>query len=72
LTLPQRHKDTKLNILSILCVFVARSANCCAVDCGIVINPDAAANLAEGTIVDGVGNALFGELTIQNGVPEKK
>ena len=44
---------------------------CCAVDCGIVINPDAAANLAEGAIVDGIGNALFGELTFKNGVPEK-
>ncbi len=44
---------------------------CCTVDCGIVVNPDAAANLAEGAIVDGVGNALFGELTFKNGVPEK-
>jgi isoquinoline 1-oxidoreductase beta subunit len=44
---------------------------CCAVDCGILVNPDAAANLAEGAIVDGIGNALFGELTFKNGVPEK-
>ena len=44
---------------------------CCAVDCGIIVNPDAAANLAEGAIVDGIGNALFGELTFKNGVPEK-
>jgi isoquinoline 1-oxidoreductase subunit beta len=44
---------------------------CCAVDCGIVVNPDAAANLAEGAIVDGIGNALFGELTFKDGVPEK-
>ena len=42
-----------------------------AVDCGIVINPDAAANMGEGAIVDGVGNALFGELTFKDGVPEK-
>ena len=42
-----------------------------AVDCGIVINPDAATNMAEGGIVDGIGNALFGELTFKNGVPEK-
>ena len=27
---------------------------CCAVDCGIVVNPDAATNLAEGAIVDAV------------------
>ena len=44
---------------------------CCAVDCGIVVNPDAAKNLAEGAIVDGIGNALYGELTFKNGVPEK-
>lgn len=42
-----------------------------AVDCGIVINPDAAANMGEGGIVDGIGNALFGEMTFKNGVPEK-
>jgi isoquinoline 1-oxidoreductase beta subunit len=42
-----------------------------AVDCGVVINPDAATNMAEGGIVDGIGNALFGELTFKNGVPEK-
>jgi CO/xanthine dehydrogenase Mo-binding subunit len=44
---------------------------CCAVDCGLVINPDAASNLAEGAIVDGIGNALFGEMTFTNGVPDK-
>ncbi|GJM28942.1 MAG: isoquinoline 1-oxidoreductase subunit beta [Cyclobacteriaceae bacterium] len=42
-----------------------------AVDCGIVINPDAAANLAEGAVVDGIGNALFGEMTFKEGIPEK-
>ena len=42
-----------------------------AVDCGIVINPDAASNMGEGGIVDGIGNALFGELTFQDGVPDK-
>lgn len=44
---------------------------CCAIDCGIVINPDAAANMAEGAIVDGIGNALFGAMTFKQGVPEK-
>ncbi|MBK7870559.1 MAG: xanthine dehydrogenase family protein molybdopterin-binding subunit [Saprospiraceae bacterium] len=43
----------------------------CAVDCGIVVNPDAATNLAEGAIVDGIGNALYGVMTFKNGVPEK-
>jgi isoquinoline 1-oxidoreductase beta subunit len=42
-----------------------------AVDCGIVINPDAAANMGEGAIVDGIGNAFFGELTFKDGVPQK-
>jgi isoquinoline 1-oxidoreductase subunit beta len=42
-----------------------------AVDCGIVINPDAAVNMAEGGIVDGIGNAMFGELTFEKGVPAK-
>ncbi len=44
----------------------------CAIDCGIVVNPDAAKNMAEGAITDGIGNALFGELTFKDGVPEKK
>ena len=44
----------------------------CAMDCGIVVNPDAAANMAEGAIIDGIGNALFGEMKFNNGVPEKR
>lgn len=44
---------------------------CCAVDCGIVVNPDAASNLAEGAIVDAVGNAMYGSLTFKDGMPEK-
>lgn len=43
----------------------------CAIDCGIVINPDAAANMAEGGITDGVGNAFYGEMTFEKGVPQK-
>lgn len=42
----------------------------CAVDCGIVINQDAAANLTEGAIVDGIGNAMYGAMTFKQGVPE--
>ena len=44
----------------------------CAIDCGIVVNPDAAINMAEGAITDGIGNAFYGELTFKDGVPEKK
>ena len=43
---------------------------CCAVDCGIVINPDAAKNLSEGGIIDGIGAAMFGNMIIDNGVPQ--
>ena len=43
----------------------------CAIDCGVVVNPDAAANMAEGAIVDGIGNAFFGQMTFRQGVPEK-
>ena len=44
----------------------------CALDCGIVVNPDAAANMAEGAIVDGIGNAMYGHLTFKDGAPEQK
>ena len=43
----------------------------CVLDCGLVVNPDSAVNMAEGGIVDGIGNAFFGELTFKDGVPEK-
>ena len=42
-----------------------------AVDCGIVVNPDAAANMVEGAVVDGIGNAMYGEMTFSNGEPDK-
>jgi isoquinoline 1-oxidoreductase beta subunit len=42
---------------------------CCALDCGIVVNPDAAVNMAQGAIVDGIGTALYGSMTFENGVP---
>lgn len=42
----------------------------CSVDCGQIINPDAATNLAEGAIVDGIGNALYGDMTFKNGQPQ--
>lgn len=43
----------------------------CAIDCGIVVNPDGAANMAEGGVVDGIGNAMYGSLPFKAGVPEK-
>ncbi len=43
----------------------------CAVDCGIVVNPDAAKNQIEGGIVDGIGHAMYSALTFKDGVPEQ-
>ncbi len=43
----------------------------CAVDCGIVVSPDGAVNQTEGCIVDGIGVAMYGEMTFSNGVPDK-
>ncbi len=42
-----------------------------AVDCGVVINPDAAINMVQGAVVDGIGNAFYGGLTFKDGVPEQ-
>ncbi|RMG64849.1 MAG: xanthine dehydrogenase family protein molybdopterin-binding subunit [Bacteroidetes bacterium] len=43
----------------------------CAIDCGIVVNPDAAVNMAEGGIIDGIGHAMYSGLTFKNGQPEQ-
>jgi isoquinoline 1-oxidoreductase beta subunit len=42
-----------------------------AMDCGIVINPDAATNMVEGAVVDGIGNAFYGKLSHKDGAPEQ-
>ena len=42
-----------------------------AIDCGVVVNPDAATNMAEGAIIDGIGNALYGAMTFTDGKPDK-
>lgn len=42
-----------------------------AIDCGIVINPDAATNMVEGAVIDGIGNALYGNLSLKNGSPQQ-
>ena len=43
-----------------------------AIDCGIVINPDAATNMVQGAVVDGIGNAFYGGLTHKAGATEQK
>lgn len=40
-----------------------------AIDCGIVVNPLAARNQAEGAIIDGIGHAMYAELTFSGGQP---
>ncbi len=41
-----------------------------AVDCGIVINPDAAINQVQGGVVDGLGHALYGDFSFVDGTPQ--
>ncbi len=41
----------------------------CAVDCGIVVNPLGARNQAQGGVLDGIGHAMYGELTFTDGMP---
>ncbi|MFL1011439.1 molybdopterin cofactor-binding domain-containing protein [Flavisericum labens] len=41
----------------------------CAVDCGIVINRDAAKNMMQGAVIDGVGHSMYSQLTFNNGAP---
>ncbi|TBW27148.1 molybdopterin cofactor-binding domain-containing protein [Gramella sp. KN1008] len=43
----------------------------CAVDCGIVVNPDAAKNMVEGGTIDGIGHALYSEMTFKEGIPQQ-
>ena len=44
----------------------------CAVDCGIVVNPDAARNQIEGGIVDGIGHAMYSAMSFKDGRPEQE
>ena len=43
----------------------------CAINCGVVVNPDAAVNMTKGAIVGGIGTALFGQMTFTEGVPDQ-
>ncbi|MBT30081.1 MAG: isoquinoline 1-oxidoreductase [Thalassobius sp.] len=43
----------------------------CAVDCGIVVNPEGALNQIEGGIVDGIGHAMYGAITFKGGSAEQ-
>ena len=43
----------------------------CVSDCGIVINRSGAENQAEGAIIDGIGHAMFSNLSFKNGQSEQ-
>ncbi|AYQ35417.1 xanthine dehydrogenase family protein molybdopterin-binding subunit [Runella sp. SP2] len=43
-----------------------------AVDCGIVINESSAKNQIYGAIVDGIGHAMYGNLTFKDGAPQQE
>jgi len=43
-----------------------------AVDCGIVVNQSGARNQVMGGIVDGIGHAMYGNLTFKDGAPDQK
>ncbi|GAB3219584.1 xanthine dehydrogenase family protein molybdopterin-binding subunit [Spirosoma arcticum] len=42
-----------------------------AADCGIVINQSGARQQVTGCIVDGIGHAMYGNMTFKDGVPEQ-
>jgi len=44
----------------------------CVVDCGIVVNPLGAINQIEGGVIDGVGHAMYGDLTFLEGKPHSQ
>lgn len=43
-----------------------------AVDCGIVVNPTGAKNQIEGGVIDGIGHAMYGDLSFENGTPKEQ
>ncbi|GAB3728891.1 xanthine dehydrogenase family protein molybdopterin-binding subunit [Spirosoma lituiforme] len=43
-----------------------------AADCGVVINQSGSQQQVRGCIVDGIGHAMYGNITFKDGVPEQK
>ncbi|MBA6157070.1 xanthine dehydrogenase family protein molybdopterin-binding subunit [Tenacibaculum sp. S7007] len=43
-----------------------------AVDCGIVVNPTGAINQIQGGVLDGIGHAMYGDLSFKDGKPSNK
>lgn len=57
----EKQADGKLRLKKIYCV----------VDCGTVVNPSGAETQVEGSIIDGIGHAMYAELTLTNGRPDQ-
>ena len=43
----------------------------CVIDCGLVVNPQGAVNQVEGGIIDGLAAALFGKITVKEGIVQE-
>lgn len=43
----------------------------CVIDCGLVVNPQGAVNQVEGGIVDGMAAALYGKITVKDGIVQE-
>ena len=43
-----------------------------AVDCGVVVNPTGARNQVEGGVLDGIGHAMYADLSFKDGKPNSK
>ncbi|RCR69028.1 molybdopterin cofactor-binding domain-containing protein [Larkinella punicea] len=43
-----------------------------AADCGIVINQSGAQQQVRGCVVDGIGHAMYGNMTFKDGIPDQK
>jgi len=41
-----------------------------AADCGIVVNPTGAKNQIEGGVIDGIGHAMYGDMSFYKGKPD--
>lgn len=43
-----------------------------AADCGVVINQSGAQQQVRGCVVDGIGHAMYGNITFKDGIPQQK
>lgn len=57
-----KQADGKLKVTKIYCV----------ADCGVVVNRSGAETQLQGGVIDGLGHALYAELTLTNGKPDQR